>query len=212
MLITSISPDKLVKESTNILFDMEWRSQISESSDITFEDNHILYLNTYWSNTYFHYYYKQDTLLNGYFAQAIEPKISLDECLQEHLKQEDVDEWYCSNCKRHNIAIKKLDINMFPKILIIHLKRFVKHPIFEIWTKQQVPIVYPLNLSFSEKGEKYRLFGVTNHYGTLDYGHYTSFCKRADEWVYFDDEKWSCINELEKVQSENGYLLFYKLA
>lgn len=31
---------------------------------------------------------------------------------------------YCSSCKQHQLATKKLDLWMLPEVLIIHLKRF----------------------------------------------------------------------------------------
>ncbi|KAM9539555.1 ubiquitin carboxyl-terminal hydrolase 32-like isoform 1-T1 [Salvelinus alpinus] len=58
-------------------------------------------------------------------AQA-EP-ISLDSCLQAFTSEEELGEdelYYCSKCKTHRLATKKLDLWRLPPILIIHLKRF----------------------------------------------------------------------------------------
>lgn len=33
--------------------------------------------------------------------------------------------WYCSHCKKHRDAIKKLNISRLPSILVVHFKRFV---------------------------------------------------------------------------------------
>lgn len=35
---------------------------------------------------------------------------------------------------------------------------------------------------------KYDLFGVINHEGSIDKGHYTALCKVENEWKKFDDE------------------------
>ncbi|OWF52140.1 Ubiquitin carboxyl-terminal hydrolase 32 [Mizuhopecten yessoensis] len=53
--------------------------------------------------------------------------IDLDTCLQAFTKEEELGEeelYYCSKCKKHCLAIKKLDIWRLPPILIINLKRF----------------------------------------------------------------------------------------
>ncbi|XP_071178506.1 ubiquitin carboxyl-terminal hydrolase 32-like [Mytilus edulis] len=53
--------------------------------------------------------------------------INLDTCLQAFTKEEELGEdelYYCSKCKKHCLASKKLDIWRLPPILIINLKRF----------------------------------------------------------------------------------------
>uniref|UniRef100_A0A8B9TQ56 Ubiquitin carboxyl-terminal hydrolase n=1 Tax=Anas platyrhynchos TaxID=8839 RepID=A0A8B9TQ56_ANAPL len=58
-------------------------------------------------------------------AQA-EP-INLDSCLRAFTSEEELGEdemYYCSKCKTHCLATKKLDLWRLPPILIIHLKRF----------------------------------------------------------------------------------------
>jgi ubiquitin carboxyl-terminal hydrolase 4/11/15 len=34
------------------------------------------------------------------------------------------DKWYCSKCKDHVLAMKKIEIYRTPEYLILHLKRF----------------------------------------------------------------------------------------
>ena len=41
---------------------------------------------------------------------------------EETLKGDD--KWYCSKCKDHVVATKKMEIYSSPDYLIIHLKRF----------------------------------------------------------------------------------------
>ncbi|ESO97934.1 hypothetical protein LOTGIDRAFT_153045 [Lottia gigantea] len=53
--------------------------------------------------------------------------IDLDTCLQAFTKEEELGEdelYYCSKCKKHCLACKKLDIWRLPPVLIINLKRF----------------------------------------------------------------------------------------
>ena len=110
-------------------------------------------------------------------------KVTLEHCFEEHLKEEDVDEWYCSHCKSHQMGTKKLDLWKLPKILIIHLKRFIQHPRHMSWTKQNVDIEYPLEeapfgqycIDPSTKDHVYELFATSNHRGSINSGHCNIF-------------------------------------
>ncbi|EPY83677.1 hypothetical protein CB1_000540007 [Camelus ferus] len=58
--------------------------------------------------------------------------------------------------------------------------------------------------------KKYNLFSVSNHYGGLDGGHYTAYCKNAarQRWFKFDDHEVSDIS-ISSVKSSAAYILFY---
>lgn len=52
---------------------------------------------------------------------------TLQECLQCFCREEQLganDKWYCSRCKEHKEAFKKVDLWRLPSHLVIHLKRF----------------------------------------------------------------------------------------
>lgn len=83
-------------------------------------------------------------------------------------------------------AIKKLDISKLPPVLIIHLKRFYADPYENSFRKKTVYVDYPLtNLdmlpyvapkeraSIAATSRPYNLYAVSNHYGSLEAGHYT---------------------------------------
>ncbi|TSS11538.1 Ubiquitin carboxyl-terminal hydrolase 32 [Bagarius yarrelli] len=75
-------------------------------------------------------------------AQA-EP-ISLDSCLKAFTTEEELGEnelYYCSKCKTHRLATKKLDIWRLPPILIVHLKRF--QFVNNRWIKSQKIVRFP---------------------------------------------------------------------
>lgn len=55
---------------------------------------------------------------------------------------------------------------------------------------------------------KYELFGVVNHYGSQNFGHYTSIVKTQKGWVNFNDERFSEA-DMEDVVNKNAYMLFY---
>jgi ubiquitin C-terminal hydrolase len=53
--------------------------------------------------------------------------MSLPQCLQMFIEPEVLgpdDKWYCSHCKQHIQAEKRMSIWRLPPVLIVHLKRF----------------------------------------------------------------------------------------
>jgi len=57
----------------------------------------------------------------------------------------------------------------------------------------------------------YDLYAVSNHYGSLNGGHYTAYCKNPvyNKWYEFDDSSVSSIDPGSAV-SKAAYVLFYK--
>nr|XP_037289084.1 ubiquitin carboxyl-terminal hydrolase 32-like isoform X3 [Rhipicephalus microplus] len=75
--------------------------------------------------------------------QKVEP-ISVHDCLAAFTKEEqlgDREKYYCSRCKQHQLATKKLQIYRLPPILIIHLKRF--QLLNGKWVKSQKIVRFP---------------------------------------------------------------------
>ena len=155
-------------------------------------------------------------------------EINLYDCLNLFNSEEILEgdnEWYCNICKKHRDVNKKMDIFKTPYYLIIQLKRFrqdneiEQRSIFNIFnsSKNSDFIDFPIKdfdlskyiLSKSNKGEKYDLIGVVNHYGGSSYGHYTAYCLNEGSWIKYDDESVSYINE-KNVISNAAYVLFYK--
>ncbi|XP_035668964.1 ubiquitin carboxyl-terminal hydrolase 8-like [Branchiostoma floridae] len=145
-------------------------------------------------------------------------RCKLQDCVQTFTKPEKVsgsDKWYCSRCKTHREAVKKIEIWKLPPFLLIHLKRFKYEGVWR--QKLNTNVDFPLS-SFDMRpfivGPKpqphYKLFAVSNHYGTMEGGHYTAFCKNTGnrKWYKFDDHE---VNELStsSVQSSAAYILFY---
>lgn len=56
----------------------------------------------------------------------------------------------------------------------------------------------------------YDLYGISNHYGTMEGGHYTAYCKNAEcrKWYKFDDHEVSDIYD-SSVRTGAAYILFY---
>jgi ubiquitin carboxyl-terminal hydrolase 4/11/15 len=72
---------------------------------------------------------------------------------------------------------------------------------------------YCITLKNEPKPVYYDLYGVSNHYGSLNGGHYTAACQNSidGEWYYFDDSSVSAIGaSRQKIVTSAAYLLFYR--
>ncbi|KAG8536877.1 hypothetical protein GDO81_025503, partial [Engystomops pustulosus] len=121
----------------------------------------------------------------------------------------------CDRCRQRTRSSKKLSIQRFPRILVLHLNRFSSTR-FSI-KKCSVLVDFPLhrlNLKefASEKAGSpvYNLYALCNHSGSVHYGHYTAYCKDQSGWFSYNDSRVSAISE-GQVQSSEAYVLFYEL-
>uniref|UniRef100_A0A8C6F7N5 ubiquitinyl hydrolase 1 n=1 Tax=Monodon monoceros TaxID=40151 RepID=A0A8C6F7N5_MONMO len=146
-------------------------------------------------------------------------KCTLQDCLRLFSKEEkltDNNRFYCSHCRTRRDSLKKIEIWKLPPVLLVHLKRFSYDGRWK--QKLQTSVDFPLeNLDLSQyvigpknNLRKYNLFSVSNHYGGLDGGHYTAYCKNAarQRWFKFDDHEVSDIS-VSSVKSSAAYILFY---
>ncbi|CAH6787932.1 ubiquitin carboxyl-terminal hydrolase 8 [Phodopus roborovskii] len=150
---------------------------------------------------------------------ASSSKCSLQDCLRLFSKEEkltDNNRFYCSHCRARRDSLKKIEIWKLPPVLLVHLKRFSYDGRWK--QKLQTSVDFPLeNLDLTQyvigpknSLKKYNLFSVSNHYGGLDGGHYTAYCKNAarQRWFKFDDHEVSDIS-VSSVKSSAAYILFY---
>eukprot|EP01147_Barroeca_monosierra_P007828 gene7828-663_t len=110
--------------------------------DCTPEDLHLYYL----PNQEYAVNYVRVLLLHSSVEEErkrVEKPVTLDDCFKAFTKEEQLEgDWYCSNCKEHRSAKKKLDIWTLPPCLIIHLKRFQMHN--GRWIKSNSRVKFPV--------------------------------------------------------------------
>ncbi|XP_050679288.1 ubiquitin carboxyl-terminal hydrolase 8 isoform X2 [Leptidea sinapis] len=147
-------------------------------------------------------------------------RCALDDCLKLYLNGETIPGWNCPNCKEKRDAVKKLDISRLPPVLVIHFKRFYVDPkeySCNAYRKKQTYIDFPLeNLDMRQYSLNctgnpiYDLYAVSNHYGSMEGGHYTAYCKSSlyRKWYKYDDHLVTEISSSE-VKSSAAYILFY---
>jgi len=126
--------------------------------------------------------------------------------------------WKCPKCQTPRDATKKFDFVKLAPIVVIHLNRFAESG---GWLeKRNTAVDFPLTgfnlkpylvventkaiISNNIRNYNYSLYAISNHYGTMDGGHYTAYCKNAtqNKYVFFNLQKhfgcdflWHCYND-----------------
>ena len=149
-----------------------------------------------------------------------EKDITLYDCLDEYFKVERID-YKCEKCQNtiDNRQDKKLLTR--PKTLIIKIKRY--NMIGNSLMKINKYIEYPQQLQLGKylcnsNDQPYKLYGVINHIGFLNGGHYYSFLRDYnpetetfnEDWLACNDSKVNKISINEAIRSNHAYMLFYQ--
>lgn len=141
--------------------------------------------------------------------------LTLDYCLENMQKKEDMGQDSlvdCSPCNKKTEREVCSLIEQVPQLLVIQLKRFNTKIDYKTGKteKKKITMMVELPAETSLKGKDFELFGVVNHYGEIDKGHYTACVKRPtdQQWFLYDDEKVKPIG-FKEVNTEGAYILFY---
>jgi ubiquitin C-terminal hydrolase len=156
-------------------------------------------------------------------------EFALKDCFDHLVKEEQLDKdnmYNCEMCGIKNKGFKQTLLWKTPKLLVIHIKRFIVNN-YGVMTRKLINnIEYPLyDLDMSEfvhpespfiEKSKYDLIGVNLHqefgfFGTNS-GHYTSLVKNRldNNWYLFNDGSEPIrATKKEHIQNRNAYLLFY---
>ncbi|EDO39905.1 predicted protein [Nematostella vectensis] len=114
--------------------------------------NSSSYIAIEWDPTTLHLRYQSSLEKNCEEHESVERSrrlqtepIDLYECLRAFTNEEELGDeelWYCNKCKKHRLAVKKLEIWSLPPILVIHLKRF--QYVNGHWVKSNKIVNYPM--------------------------------------------------------------------
>jgi len=151
--------------------------------------------------------------------------IQLVDCFRKLVEREqlgETEQWYCSECKEHHSAFKKLDLWSLPEILVIHLMRFqyAQNTYFVHRQKLDDLVTFPLKdldlgefvLNPADKDRAmYDLYAVSEHSGGLGGGHYTATAldDNTGVWYHYNDSVVTRADPATIVTSQ-AYVLFYK--
>jgi ubiquitin C-terminal hydrolase len=139
-------------------------------------------------------------------------------CEREYLHGENA--WFNENVGKKQNVYKRLVYWSLPDVMILDIKRFEYSPHTFSYVKNQTAIRIPVeNVDFSKYVEGYNkesyvydLYGICNHHGDENFGHYTSTVKTANsKWYNFNDTN---VKEVSIPRTEivgnTPYCLFYR--
>ena len=107
----------------------------------------------------------------------------------------------CQKCNKRDLKRnKKIKMTILPKVLIFSLQRF--NPITGVKINKYINYDEVIDLKPYCDNDffngimdaRYKLFGISNHSGTINFGHYYSYTKIGNNWYEFNDSFVKLIN------------------
>jgi ubiquitin C-terminal hydrolase len=151
-------------------------------------------------------------------------KIDIIDCFIDYFGTETLDNSNSVECEKCEIKTKhkkSLSLHRFPKILLIHFKRYTQQSNGN-YTRNNCLVDFSSEIIFKEKSTTtksksklaYDLQCVVNHFGMTPVGgHYTSVVKYSGEeydWTHIDDSNIYKFDE-DNLVTAAAYILVYKL-
>ncbi|OQS00944.1 deubiquitinating enzyme 1-like [Achlya hypogyna] len=163
---------------------------------------------------------RDETFLD--LSLEIEPNSSLTHCLKQFGQVETLmgdDKFSCDACCSRQDAEKRLYLRTTPPAPHMEDSQSFAKLFHRVLFPQELRL--PGRLMLTPSDVIYDLFGVVIHIGNgLDEGHYVSLILWKGQWLLFDDDYVSKVDEAmlnecygpgsEASSSATGYLLFYK--
>lgn len=159
--------------------------------------------------------------------------ISVETCLNHFVLPEKLgDLVYCTSCAKKTSTKKQHTFARLPKILCLHLKRFdaarnkkiedfVSFPSHglnmgsllshwcEVTRMESTGYEGEDDLPTAEPKILYDLFGVVNHVGSMQSGHYVANVEVGGKWYHCNDQHVSYASEESVLKADGAYILFY---
>ena len=143
--------------------------------------------------------------------------VSINSLLEDYFEDEEIKfETKCEKCGKKRVHSKEIRFSQPPNILILSLQRI--NP--RTKRKNTCPISFPEILDINKfidgecghaKEGEYILYGIGNHSGTINFGHYYAYIKLNDKyWYEFNDSFVRKMGEGINTRSITAYTLFYK--
>ncbi|MBW0521452.1 hypothetical protein O181_061167 [Austropuccinia psidii MF-1] len=158
----------------------------------------------------------------------IDQNTSLTACLRQFSASEMLcqkNKFSCDRCCSLQEAEKRMKIKKLPNVLALHLKRFKYQEKLQRYTKLSYRVVFPFELrlfntthDIPDPDRLYELWAIVVHIGAgPHHGHYVTILKSSGQWLLFDDDVVTRIEEhdIQKYYGDtpgfgSGYVLFYQ--
>ena len=157
--------------------------------------------------------------------------VNVLDCLNSYVAPEVMERcgYKCQKCKAVDNMEKDITIFRFPKILVIHLKRFYNSTMRREKLSTTVNIPESLDMRpyaphssklflvriflghSSKNSATYKLYGMSHHSGSLNGGHYIGEVLNLDDgnWYNCNDSRCSKSYGQPDKSSTSAYVLFY---
>ena len=164
-----------------------------------------------------HFFILDLQILNIQNGEVQRPCQTLYECFDLFVIKEEMtgeNAWYNDKTGKKQDIFKTITFWSLPKILVVILKRFSPDGSRKLQNLIDFPLT-DLNLSkyvrgYNPASYQYDLFGVCNHMGGVNGGHYTSFVKnKKGQWLHYNDTNVERIDS-SQIVSPKAYCLFYR--
>ena len=143
--------------------------------------------------------------------------ISIDDLLEDYFEEEEIKfETKCEKCSKKRVHKKEVKFSQPPNILILSLQRINNRT----KRKNSCCVSFPEILDIKKfidvdcghaNETQYVLYGIGNHSGTINFGHYYAYVKLNDKyWYEFNDSMVRRISGGINTRSITAYTLFYK--
>ena len=143
--------------------------------------------------------------------------ISIDDLLEDYFEEEEIKfETKCEKCGKKRVHKKEVKFSQPPNILILSLQRINNRT----KRKNSCCVTFPeildikkfIDIDCGHANEtQYVLYGIGNHSGTINFGHYYAYVKLNDKyWYEFNDSMVRRISGGINTRSITAYTLFYK--
>ena len=143
--------------------------------------------------------------------------ISIDDLLEDYFEEEEIKfETKCEKCGKKRVHKKEVKFSQPPNILILSLQRINNRT----KRKNSCCVTFPeildikkfIDIDCGHANEtQYVLYGIGNHSGTINFGHYYAYVKLNDKyWYEFNDSMVRRISGGINTRSTTAYTLFYK--
>ena len=141
--------------------------------------------------------------------------IDLNQLIKEYFESEEIQfETKCEGCGKKTIHKKEIFFSRPPEILILSVQRLN----MRTKRKNNISVQFNENLNLDNFIDKncgfrnsclYSLYGIANHSGTIDFGHYFAYIKIEGNWFEFNDSIVKSIGRINNISS-SAYVFFYK--
>jgi ubiquitin C-terminal hydrolase len=125
--------------------------------------------------------------------------VTLEHCFQAATVPEEIEGYECDNGERKTVQ-RKLEVEKWPKNLVISLKRFLPDG-----RKNDTHVVVPEAIYLMRP---YKLVAIACHIGGVKGGHYTATVRGDDGWTCVDDDT----EYPNHLISKGAYCLMYSQA